>query len=505
MNRMPGPDDTAQSGTDTKSRARSLLAAGNAEAAYELLRAACRADNSDAEAWFLFAGVSANLGRFDEVVEGCQRSVELEPSNARAWYNLGLACFHLGRIEDAISAYQSALTVEPNSPATLGNLGAAWLESGNPEQAVEYCTRAVGLDPRAVAAINTLGIAYRELGRYEDALNAFERGAQVDPENADVRWNRALVLLKRGDFQRGWDEFEWRWRYEKAMQRATPYPLWSGKRPARSLLVYMEQGLGDQIMFASCLPDLLATGSRVIVECEPRLVPLFERSFPGTRFHGGSWDERLPQCQVPIQRQIPMGSLPRIFRRERGAFPVRAGYLSADASLVSHWRDELALPGDGLKVGISWRGGNDARTRARRAIPLPAWREVLGIGNVVFIDIQYGDQRGELQAARDAGMDIRSIAGADAMADLDAFAALLKALDLVVSVDNSTLHLAGALGVETWGLLPYDSDWRWEAGQDRTLWYPGVRLFPQTGRGDWTGVLETISAELATRAAQPCG
>ncbi len=499
---MAGPDEIDCTEPDARLRARSLLAAGNAEAAYELLRTACRSYNCDAETWFLFAGVSAELNRFDEVVEGCRRTVELEPHHARAWYNLGLACFHLGRLKDAVFAYQSALAIEPDSPAILGNLGATWLESGDPVRALECCARAVELDPRSVTAFNSLGIAYRELGRYDDALDAFERGARVDPENTDVHWNRALALLKIGDFQRGWDEFEWRWRYEKAMLRTTPYPAWRRKRPVNPLLVYMEQGIGDQIMFASCLPSLLATGSRVIVECEPRLVPLFERSFPGARFHGGSWDERRAECQIPIQCQIPMGSLPRLFRRDRGAFPAHAGYLSADERLISHWRATLAALGDGLRVGISWRGGKDERTRARRTIPLPAWREVASIGNVVFIDIQYGDRREEIQAAHRAGMDLHSIAGVDAMTDLDTFAALLKALDLVVTVDNSTLHLAGALGVETWGLLPYDSDWRWETGKNRTLWYPGVRLFHQTGRGDWTDVIGSLSAELAVRAAE---
>ncbi len=491
------------SDSDIKTRALSLLNEGNAEAAYSLLRTACSPDNKDAETWFLFAGASANLGRFEAVAEGCQRCVELDPNKERAWYNLGLARFHLGQIDAAISAYQSALSIEPNSAATLGNLGAAWLESNDPQRAIEYCNKALKHDPHAVTAINTLGTAYREQGRYEAALDAFERGAQLEPENANIRWNLALTLLKCGNFQRGWDEFEWRWRYEKAMQRTTPYPAWRGLRPAKSLLVYMEQGIGDQIMFASCLPDLLANGSRVIVECEPRLVPLFERSFPGARFHGGSWDERLTQCQIPIQCQIPMGSLPHLFRRDRAAFPAHTSYLAANEELVSHWRTELAALGNGLKIGISWRGGNDARTRAKRAIPLQAWREMLKLDGTICIDIQYGDRHEELQAARDAGMNVCTLPGADAMTDLDNFGALLKALDLVVTVDNSTLHLAGALGVETWGLLPYDSDWRWEAGKDRTLWYPRVRLFKQTSHGDWISVIQSVSAELATRVAKP--
>jgi len=484
---------------DVKFRARSLLAADDTDAAYRLLRKVCQPGNDDAETWFLFASVSASLARLEEVVEGCRRTVDLEPRHIQAWYNFGLACFHLGRWEDAVSAYQAALAIEPGSPAILGNLGATWLESGDPVRAIECCSRAVELDPRSVAAINTLGIACRELGNYADALDAFERAALIDPENADVRWNRALALLKTGDFRRGWDEFEWRWRFETAMQRSTPYPAWRGEHPVNSLLVYMEQGLGDQIMFASCLPDLLATGSRVIVECEPRLVPLFERSFPGIRFHGGTWDERQAQCRIPIQCQIPLGSLPRIFRRDRKAFPAQPGYLLADAELISQWRNRLDGLGDGMKIGLSWSGGKDLRTRTRRTIPLSAWREVLAIDNAMFINVQYGDWREEIETACISGMEIRSLDGVDAMTDLDTFAALLMALDLVITVDNSTLHLAGALGVETWGLLPYDSDWRWEAGANRTSWYPGVRLFNQPVRGDWAVALQSVSAELACR------
>lgn len=501
MSRQRGPDVNQPPG-DVESLAQTLLAAGDVEAGYRLLKSACLSEHCAAATWFLFASVCARLDRLDEVIEGCRRTVELDPQHARAWYNLGVASFKLGRFEEAISVYQSALAIEPNAPGTLGNLGAAWLAAGNPDRALDYCTKAIELDPRAVTAINTLGIAYRESGRYPEALATFERGVQIEPQHVELNWNRALALLKCGDFQRGWDAFEWRWQYATGMQRATPYPRWQGLRPAKPLLVYMEQGIGDQIMFASCLQDLQAGDSQVIVECAPRLVPLFARSFPGMRFHGGSWDERQPACRIPIQRQIPMGSLPRLFRRERDAFPERTGYLQADAARVADWRSVLAAVGPGPKIGISWRGGSDACTRAKRSIALPAWRKLIAADTTaVFIDVQYGDRDADLCEARALGMNIHTLQGVDAMTDLDGFAALLAALDLVVTVDNSTLHLAGAIGVEAWGLLPYDADWRWEAGAGTTVWYPNVRLFHQRERTSWAGLLENVSCNLAQRAA----
>ena len=501
---MNGQSETSGHGAalhEAESRARCLLAAGDTEAAYQLLKGVCRPDRGHAEIWFLFAGICAALGHLDDVAQCCRQVVALDPGHARAWYNLGLAEFKCQRFDAAIAAYQQALKLEPAMPGVLGNLGAAWLEAGDPKQAEECCSKAVALDPKAVAAINTLGIVYRESGHYAEALATFERGLHVAPDNVDLRWNRALALLKCGDFERGWDEFEWRWRYETAMQRGSPYPRWLGRRPARPLLVYMEQGIGDQIMFASCLPDLLAGGSEAIVECAPRLLPLFERSFRGLRFFGGSWDERRPECRIPIQRQIPMGSLPRIFRRRRNAFPARTAYLQADPSQVSNWRAVLATLPPGPKIGISWRGGNDARTRAKRSIPLPEWRALTAGTNIQLIDVQYGDRTEDLRLARAAGLHIHSLQGADAMTDLDTFAALLAALDCLVTVDNSTLHLAGALGVETWGLLPYDSDWRWQAGAAKSVWYPAVHLLHQPRPGDWSTPLASAASAIARRNA----
>lgn len=503
MNGQPETDGREPDPSDAGARARSLLAAGDPEAARQLLDGVCRSGRGDAETWFLLAGACAALERLDEVVHCCRQVVTLNPGHARAWYNLGLAYFKLHCVDAAIASYQQALALEPAMPGVLGNLGAAWLEAGDLQRAEEYCGKAVTLDPQAVAAINTLGIVRREMGRYADALSTFEQGLHMAPNNVDLRWNRALALLKCGDFERGWDEFEWRWQYATAMQRGSPYPRWLGRHPARPLLVYMEQGIGDQIMFSSCLPDLQAAGSDAIVECAPRLLPLFERSFPGMRFYGGSWDERRPECRIAIQRQIPMGSLPRIFRRRRDAFPARTSYLRADASLVSNWRAVLAMLPPGPKIGISWRGGNDTRTRAKRSIALTEWRALTADTNVQLIDVQYGDRTEDLVQARAAGLHIHSLAGVDAMTDLDTFAALLAALDLLVTVDNSTLHLAGALGIETWALLPYDSDWRWEAGASTTAWYPAVHLLHQPQRDDWSAPLQAAAAALARRANRP--
>jgi len=487
---------------DLKTRAQGLIAAGKAKAAYRLLEKACRSTNADAETWFLFAGASSILGRFDDVISGCRRTVELSPRHAKAWYNLGLAYFKQGHLEEAISSYQSALAIKPDSPVTLGNLATAYLESGDPVNAVIYCTRAVAVSPRLLTAINTLGVAYRDLGRYQEALDYFERGVAIAPHDAEVCWNRALALLKLGDFTRGWGEFEWRWRYEKAMQRGTPYPRWSGERPFSTLMVYMEQGIGDQIMYASCLPDLYAPGDHIILECDPRLAPIFRRSFPNIQVHAGVWDERLPECRQAIEYQLPMGSLPSFFRRERASFPEHTGYLLADTEDISRWRDKLSRLGSGLKVGISWRGSTDARKHRKRSVPLFEWDDILHIEGVVYVDIQYGDWEDELEAACDSGSVINSPDGIDAMKNLDSFASLISALDLVISVDNSTLHLAGALGVESWGLLPYSSNWRWGTGVTNSLWFPSVKLFHQDRVGCWDNVLEQVRTELIQRVGQ---
>jgi hypothetical protein len=277
--------------------------------------------------------------------------------------------------------------------------------------------------------------------------------------------------------------------------------LWDGgPLQGKTLLVHAEQGIGDEIMFASCFPDLLEQAGHLIIDCDARLAPLFSRSFPGASVHGGAQDEgpawldALPRADV----QIPAGSLPRYLRPTLEAFPAQAGYLQADPARRELWRQRLAALGPGLKVGISWRGGRDAVQMAKRSVPLTQWGPILHVPGVQFVSLQHGDYDAELGQAREQlGVPIQHWPEIDPLTDMDGFAALIAALDLVIAIDNSTVHLAGALNTPVWCLQPFAPDWRWLLDTEHCHWYPSLTHFRQPRPGQWQAVLDTAGARLA--------
>jgi hypothetical protein len=280
------------------------------------------------------------------------------------------------------------------------------------------------------------------------------------------------------------------------MRRQLPFHVWDRSHDTgMKLLVCAEQGIGDQIMFAGCIADAQRSVGRVVLEAEPRLQPLFARSFPACQCLTGHWDQD-PTCPSDITAHIHGGSLPGLFRQTPDSFPHQRGYLRADPERTQNWaRRYAALPAR-LKVGISWRGGNDARTRQARSIGLSEWLPILRCPDVTFVNLQYGDHAAEMDSIRDE-VRIHCWPDSDPLKDLDDFAAQIAALDLVISVDNTTVHMAGALGVPVWTLLPIPQDWRWVQGAASSPWYPSMKLFHQSERGNWQPVISAVADALA--------
>jgi hypothetical protein len=264
------------------------------------------------------------------------------------------------------------------------------------------------------------------------------------------------------------------------------------------LLVYSEQGVGDEIFFASCMGDVLTKARNCLVECDPRLVALYSRSFPNAEVIASTRNtEHDSNVHLPsFDLQIPIGSLPRHFRRSLDSIPQRRRYLVPNPTLQEKWTERFAELGDGLKVGISWRGGKQEISRRRRSTRLDQWEAVLSRPGVSFVNLQYGDCVEELEELyRTSGVQIHDWNDADPLVDLDGFAAQISALDLVISIDNATVHMAGALGVDVWTLLPFSPDWRWLLNRDDSPWYPSIRLFRQSRIGEWDDVFNAAAIE----------
>jgi hypothetical protein len=408
----------------------------------------------------------------------------------------------LALIEEADEVTQSAIHANPASYEAWFGVGLVALAAHRYGHALESFDRALRLDPGSTDARANRGIALQNLGQLDEAQAEYRRVLAVRPDDALSRFHLGLCLLRTGAYETGWQEYEARLIDPEMTSRSQRFPRWDGSAPeGRTLLVYGEQGLGDQIMFASCLPDLMRTGTRCVVECNAALRPLFARSFPGAFVYG---TDAGPQTQDAIatndiDAEVPLGSLPLYFRRSAEAFPPHAGYLKADAGRVADWRARLDALGPGVKIGISWQGGTHASRASLRSIRLHEWVPIFRIPGLRFVSLQYTPDAQEALAtlAREDGVHITH--WPEAIADYDETAALVSAVDLTVSVCTAVVHLAGALGRPVWVMVPRNAEWRYGDTGETMPWYPSARLFRQRRDGSWNEVIASVRASLEAR------
>ena len=413
-------------------------------------------------------------------------------------FELGLSCNAAGDVEGAMRAYRQLLTVDPNHLGALVNLGLVYLSQlGDAVQAQLMFERARKAHPRAVAAQANYGLALFEHGEFERAIAHFDELIRENPETVEYRWNRALCFLQRGNYSRGWPDYELRHvRGGRDVRRDFGLPVWDGNSPAdSSVLVYGEQGVGDEIMFASCLPDLIERKAGVVLECDARLATLFARSFPAIVVRGAArdgdraWLQRYPA----LKAQIAIGSLPGILRTAAENFPKHGGYLVADPARIERWRLRFAALA-GPVIGLSWRGGTRKTRTDLRSMDVQEFLPLAALKQHRFVCLQRGDCKDEIDAARAAGLDMQR--WPEAFDDIEELAALIAVLDRVVSVDNTVVHLAGALGKSCFAILSRVPDWRYRSEGDDMPWYPSVKLFRQARVHDWQEVMSAVTAAL---------
>ncbi|MBX3415420.1 MAG: tetratricopeptide repeat protein [Pirellulales bacterium] len=460
-----------------------------------------------------------SLASADRACLWYQRALEVAPASMSARNNLGSVYQAQGKLEDALREYRHVLAEHPAAFETRVNLATALHELGDTTAALVEIRSALLLRPQDAKALTNLGVLHEDLGEHELALATYERALAANPQDADAHLHRALLLVQQERFAEGWDEYEWRFA-TRTNQRARRFacPAWEGSSLAsQHLFVHAEQGIGDEIMFATCLPEIIARAKHVTLTCDRRLATLFQRSFPratvfGVERGGEPWRELAADADC----HVPAGSLPRFVRRSERDFPRRGALLMADAARVEHWKARLQELGPGLKVGISWRGGADSKLldgagqgagyRAcarRRSCLLGQWSELLAVPNVCFVNLQYKATRQEFeQLPAEIRRRIYSFDEVDLRNDIDELAALASSLDLMISVGNATVHLAGAVGTPTWALLPRHWGWRWLGDRSDCLWYPRVRLWRQRTDGDWPELLGRVQGALAALSAQ---
>jgi tetratricopeptide (TPR) repeat protein len=348
-----------------------------------------------------------------------------------------------------------------------------------------------------------LGNCYLHVGRFEEAAEMYDHVLKYEPKSFHARLNRAHYRLASEMFQEGWADYRYRFHASSVALRALPFPDWRGEAlEGKRLLIFAEQGLGDEIMFASCFPEIIARAAHCFIECEKRLEPIFRRSFPGATILPAVGKHEPPWLRTigPIDYQVAAGDLPSYLRNAWADFPRHAGYLKADPARVAHWRARLDALGPGLKVGISWRGGTPATRSSARTIPLPAWLPLLQTAGCRFVSLQYGKAAEEL-AAFGSQAPLPIAHWPDAIDDYDETAALVCALDLVISVCTAIIHLTGALGRPVWVMVPAVPEWRYLRKGEALPWYPSARLFRQAELWQWAPVVQRVEGALASLAA----
>ncbi len=469
-------------------------------------------------------------GRFAESGASSDAAIALAPGLVPAYRNLGVAAHQLGALERAKTAYLKALALGPADPDVLTNLGIIFLRQGEVAESLLAHERAVAVAPSLAAAWLNRGTALQAAGRLDEARDSFERAVTLDargpsftalgnvvseqgnfagavsqheaavawnPAFADGHWNLALALLAGGNLGRGWDEYEWRWGASSCSttRRAYPWPDWPGPAagPGR-ILIWREQGLGDELLFLTCLPDLVALGLVVTVLVSPRLLPLLRRSFPTVTVVA---DEAGASAKGQFDWQLPLGSLPGRLRRSRPTFDDRQPYLVPAPARVTAWQARLGALPPGKRIGVCWRTGLLTAERRRHYPSVDECEALWQVPGVVWVNLQYDECDAEvaLVAAR-WRVTIHRWPGDDLRDDLDGVAALIAGLDGVVTAPTAVSSLAGAVGTPTW-LVDSGSDWS-SFGEDRSPWFPSIQVARKMSEERTFGpVVERVALELA--------
>jgi Flp pilus assembly protein TadD len=430
-------------------------------------------------------------GKFDEAVESFRRVVELKPDFADAHSGLGKALHGLGRREEAASCFRRAIELKPAEADFKNSLGVVLHDQGLSAEPIELFRQALAIRPNFAEALFNLGRALRDLGRFDEARGLFQSALEIKPDLPHAHVGLGLLMLIHGDYSNGWTKYEWRWKAGQMVQRHYAQPSWNGEPlTGKTILLHAEQGLGDTIHFIRYAKLVKALGATVVVECQKPLVKLLA-SCPGIDVLLAAGDD-LPFFDF----HSSLMSLPRIFRTDLATIPDRVPYIFAEDELIALWRKKLEAI-YGFRIAINWRGEPGKLDSERRAIPLPAFAPLTKLDGARLISVHKGEGQAELVAARDS-MPIEDI-GEDFDTAHGAFmdtAAVMKNVNLVITSDTSTAHLAGALGVPVWLALPHVHDWRWLLDRTDSPWYPTIRLFRQKSPGDWAGVFAEIKAVL---------
>lgn len=462
--------------------------------AWRAMPEAQRSALREREARRLFADAAERhrAGELDAAVDLYGKALALSRANPDIYNNLGVALRQLGKLETSVACYRRALSLRPNNAGVYSNMGNALREMGRLEVAKASHRQAVKLAPKSPEAYYNLGLVLRDLGEIEAAFSCFDRALELNPEHIDCHWDRALTKLLAGDYPGGFDEYEWRWKLDRSPARGFSQPAWDGSAmKGKTILIHQEQGFGDMIQFVRYLPEVKKrSGANVVVEVQPELARLFSTVAGVDKVVNKGAD--LPKFDA----WLPMLSLARVLGITGDAVGGETPPYLSPPEL--HPVQLPANLGSARKIGISWAGKPTHQNDHNRSCGFEHFVELLGLPGCGFYSLQKGP----------AAVEIREMGAAPLVVDLGSrlgdfaeTAAVIRQLDLVITVDTAVAHLAGALGTPVWVALPFVPDWRWGLGAADTPWYPSMRLFRQRRPAAWHQVFTDIRKALSELTA----
>jgi tetratricopeptide (TPR) repeat protein len=454
----------------------------------------------DFNAWFLCGNILYASGRAGEALGAFNKALALKPEDLGTLCNKGATLRQLGRLPEAEAMFREALAKSPRCLEALLGQGIVEFKSGRIEEALASFSAVLEAGPASATAHCGRGLALQELGRFDEAMSAFKRSLALNSELAEGHSNLGAPRLLLGDFEHGWEGYEYRklWGGECKIDAKAVWPVWNGEPIAgKKLLIFDEAAHGDIIMLARYFPMLAELGAEATFQCRPRMLELLKK-VPGVRLVTET------RASEQFDYQVHLFSLPRAFKTRPGIIPAPIPYIESDVALASKWAAKIGS--HGFKIGVAWQGNPDPKVDMARAAPLLAFGPLAEIPNVRLISLQKGFGSEQIESS---GVKVESLgeefdSGPHAFLDT---AAVMANLDLIVSVDTSVAHLAGAMGQPIFVALKHVPEWRWMLNRSDSPWYPTMRLFRQQARGDWSAVFAaiagTVAAMSSSRTMQP--
>mgnify|MGYP006276015421 CR=1 FL=1 len=488
---------------------------GHLQQAVQLIEASVKQDSSVPRAHFNLGYVYEASGEKEKALASYFRAAELNPENEKTlrhlertgprdavfFYHLANSYYRIENFESAVECYRKAIEIDEGYVAAYINLGAAYEKQGNRGWLAEECyTNALRLRPDSAAATYNLACLLEKWGQIDKALNLYRKVVELRPEHAEARYSISNIELLKGDLKSGFKNYDWRMQMSEWQQKYPLFifqkPMWQGEPfKGKTLLVHDEQGFGDAVMFIRYLPLIKELGGQTVLVTRKPLMNLV-KNIPGIdRIVERSFDPgQLPAFDL----YVFLLSLPGIFQTTFNTIPCQMPYLSADRAVQQKWETVIAQKEERKKyrIGLVWAGQPKHLNDRNRSIPLRMFLPLLHRPECVFVGLQKGERAEE---AEDLPEEVQFINPGESFQDFSDTAAVIACLDLVLTVDTSVAHLAGAMGVKVWTLLPFNNDWRWLESGNTSPWYPTMTLFRQKGPDRWEEVINRVAEELSTR------